>query len=208
MKQVNIPSCGVQCRVSVPESVEEFDTLAKRTGACLDEAINNVIYRGVLADFRDALVTAVIGKTGIARTSEPEKNGKKKEDGSPVMVFTESEGKYLDRAVSASGLSEADFQAIADEVCGSVDASGQPVITFDPSERERKTREASVGKQDLEMALAFLTGDESKLKKVLKNISKIGEMDITLTGDQAVDQRAIALGIKAVRNNTAKLLGA
>ena len=192
---------GVQYTVTIPETAEEFDSLAKRQGACVEEAVSNVIYRSTNADFRSAYLDALVAKTGIERETTADPDGKKDEAGNVKLVYVRAEGKDIDYIVAKAGLDEAAQQALADEVMKAVDKDGNPLVAFDPSQRERKTREASVGKADLEQALAYLTGDADKLAKVLKNIKKIGGVDVTITGDQAADQKAIALGIKAVRAN-------
>ena len=61
------PSLGLEVTVPVPESVEEFDKLAGKSGACLESACNNVIYRSILAQFRRKLVVVVEKVSGIKR---------------------------------------------------------------------------------------------------------------------------------------------
>jgi hypothetical protein len=206
MVNKTVKCVGVNYTIAVPETAAEFDSLAKRDGACVDEAISNVIYRGTNADFRDAYLNALIAKYNYVRPTKADPSGKKNEDGSTRQVFENSEAKEIGIIVALHDISEETQQTIADDVMGSKDAEGNAVIAFDPSQRERKPREASIGKQDLETALAFLRGDEASLKKVLKNIKKQGGVDVALTGDEAADQKAIAVGIKAVRNNLSKSL--
>ena len=56
MKTALFKSLGLNVNLSVPSTVEEFDSLAKNSGTCLIEAIRNVVYRGQLADFRSILL--------------------------------------------------------------------------------------------------------------------------------------------------------
>lgn len=208
MTNKTVKCVGVNYTISIPETAAEFDSLAKREGACVDEAVNNVIYRGTNADFRSAYLDALIAKTGIERELVDDPSGKKDEKGAVKQVPKNSEGKDVDIIVAQAGLDEAAQQAIADEVMSAKDDKGNALVSFDPSARVRAPREAAIGKQDLETALSFLTGDQAKLTKVIKNIKKQGGVEVVLTGDQAVDQRAIAAGIKAVRNNLAAALSA
>lgn len=56
MQTKKFSSLGLEINLNVPSTVEEFDQNAGKTGACLDEAINNVVYRGMLAEYREALL--------------------------------------------------------------------------------------------------------------------------------------------------------
>ena len=52
MKVVQYDSGGHKFNIAVPESVEEYDSLAKKVGACLDAAIDHEVYHGTLGDIR------------------------------------------------------------------------------------------------------------------------------------------------------------
>lgn len=94
----------------VPATVEEFDTLAGKIGACLEEAVNNVVYRIVLADFRSGFlhgfhigegdeaieITGVEEITGIKRR-EKESGRVDSETKEPIMVYDETESDYWKR---------------------------------------------------------------------------------------------------------------
>lgn len=195
MQSKTVKCVGVTYTVEVPSTAAEFDACAKRENACVDEAVTNVIYRGTNPVFRDAYLEALCNKTGYERPTKDDSTGKKNDDGSVRQVFVNSEGKEIGFAVAQGNLDEVAQQAIADEVMST------KAITFDPSARERATKEPSAGKQDLEQALAYLTGPEDALKKVIKNIKKRGGVEVVLTGEQDADQKAIAAGIKAVKAN-------
>jgi len=117
MQQQNFKSLGHSVPFEVPGSTEEFDKNADKVGACLAEAINNIIYRGSLAVFRDEFlhgrkadaeknITGIEGveaKTGIERSTEPVLGKDKKpvvKDGEPVTKYNESEADYYNRVLS------------------------------------------------------------------------------------------------------------
>lgn len=153
MKKSKYNSLGLDVEFSVPSTVEEFDQNAKKPGACLDEATNNIIYRGSLAEFRsiflhglsaedidDAMKAAgykpidgIEQTTKIARQTEPvnDASGKPKVvDGEPVTQYSESEAKYFNRVLAATKKEAKDFQALATQVAA--------MIPFDASATERK----------------------------------------------------------------------
>lgn len=147
MKTQKFTSLGLGINLQVPETVEEFDQNAKKTGACLAEAINNVVYRGSLAEFRNVFlhgreadetngVTAIKGLddlTGIERTTKPvlDKNGKPTmRDGKEVTSYDETEKEYFDRVCATQSVEVEAFRTLADEVASA--------IAFDASATERK----------------------------------------------------------------------
>jgi len=139
-------SLYVDVPIQVPSTVADFDANAKAEGRCLAEAINNVVYRGVLADFRDLLihgreadekagVAAVEGLeaiTGIARKTTKKTVGKRE-----VEVWDETEGEYVARVIAARGWDKenpTELQNIADAVAKYLvfDASAAPATTKGP----------------------------------------------------------------------------
>lgn len=137
-------SLGLDFKLSVPETTEEFDTLAKRAGACLSEAINNIAYRSNLAQFRDlflhgqeadaetgaAAITGVEQETGIKRRTKEVARGDK-----TVEVYDESEAKYFGRVCATLGKKPEDFAHIARAV--------EATLVFDPSATERQPKAPS-----------------------------------------------------------------
>ena len=122
-------SLGVKATANgVPASVEEFDLNAKKVGACLDEAVNNVIYRSFLAGFRALFCEAVEDATSISRKTKKVKRGDKE-----VEVFDETEGEYIRGVRLSQGWTEdvSILQGIADKVCVN------PDLVFDASATER-----------------------------------------------------------------------
>lgn len=159
MKKTQYSSLGIDINLSVPAEVAEFDANAGKPNACLDEAINNVVYRGMLADFRyfflhgisqadlDAdkehkqfaegttPIEGVEESSGIARKTVAvlDKSGNPvKKDGEAVTNFDpeDSEAKYFKRVCAEKGVEPASFQSLADKVASA--------LVFDASASERK----------------------------------------------------------------------
>ena len=59
---------GLKFTFGVPADVASFNVLAKRVGACLDGAISDTAYRGVLPDIWEALAYRLsVDNPGIVR---------------------------------------------------------------------------------------------------------------------------------------------
>jgi len=201
MTQQEYKSLGLAVKFEVPASVDEFDSNAKKVGACLSEAINNIVYRTSLAQFRDEFlhgrkgdaekgITAVEGveaMTGIARKTDPVmKDGKPVvEDGEPVTTYAESEAKYFNRVLVqlvADGKypSEeealASFQRMADET-----AAG---IKFDASASERKATGPKKLAQKFKVVAARILANGTINKANEAYFSRIGK-SFTATDDRS-----------------------
>ena len=202
MKTREYKSLGLKVAFQVPENVQEFDTNAKKDGACLDEAINNVIYRGSLAEFRDTFlhgrkaepaadgkpaiseIKGVEGITGIERLTEPVKGKDGKpvvKDGEPVTKYSESEGDYFERVLAQTNKKAEDFQSLADEVASS--------IAFDASASERKATGPKKLAQKYKLTAArILAGPNlssfvsNKLSNIGKTFTPTGNMDKVFEG--------------------------
>jgi hypothetical protein len=132
MQSQTVKTLGYEIQVQVPSSVEEFDSLAKKQGVCLEQAILNIIYRSVLAKVRTTFVEVLEEQTGIARLTKDSGKKRKNEAGveEPVLVFTETEGEFVDRVLVETKSSKENFEALMVSVASKV--------TFDPSETEAK----------------------------------------------------------------------
>jgi len=196
-KQVN--TLGFELNVNVPDSIGEYDSLAKKQGAALESAVLNVLYRSVFAKFRSQFAEAVENNTGIERETEP--TGKKVKDengnetGEDAVRFSETEKVYFDRVCAElvkSGkhasveAAAASFAGLAQETIGS--------IAFDPSESEK----APTGPK--KVAKAYVTLAEKaqaagKLDALASQLaSKLGNWKVEATVDSvakaiAEDQR-------------------
>lgn len=172
----------------VPESVEEFDQNAKRSGACLEEAINNVVYRGSLASWRDLFLHGVdVGgateikgveqKTGIQRKTKTVELSTKNEDGSHKFTeaWDETEANYFKRVCAETARNNSQtleavvalFQPVATEVAGRV--------PFDASESEKRAPTSKTPPKDFLRAAqtAIDAGKGEILASILTN--KLGK---------------------------------
>lgn len=195
-------SLGLAVSLAVPATVEEFDLNAnkgdatKAGGACLSEAINNCVYRGSLAIFRDVFlhgqvevkdettgevkqpaIRGVEEITGIERLTEAVmKDGKPvTREGEPVLTFIESEGKYFSRVLASlvkdgkftdEEAALASFQSLADEVAKSID--------FDASASERKSAgpRKLAAKYKIAAAKSLARGTTEKVNGIFANTIK------------------------------------
>lgn len=198
MKTQQFKTLGLPVNLSVPSTVEEFDANAKRTGACLEEATNNVIYRGSLAELRDliihgreeekdasgkVIVTAFKGLediTGISRKTKKVKSGKEQKE---VEVYDETEGEYIDRVVATKKVELSSFQSHFDAAAA--------LVEFDASARERKPAgPKKLAEKFKTIATEFLSGKKSLDKLNIAMQKSISKM-FTKTGDTEKDTLAL-----------------
>lgn len=59
-------SCGYLLKFEGPDTVEEYDKKAG-DGQCLEDAVNNTIYRGTLPEWQDLFSRTLQDRTGVAR---------------------------------------------------------------------------------------------------------------------------------------------
>jgi hypothetical protein len=199
MKTQQFSSLKLTVNLSVPESVAEFDANAKRAGACLEEAINNCVYRGSLADFRyaflhgieenkEAGIKAVKGLdviTGIERKTKP--TGRKDKDGADIVVYAETEGDYFDRICAEKKVEPSSFQPVADEIA--------KLVVFDASARERKpAAPKKLAQKYKDTATAIMGG--ANFERFKKDVTKALSKNIVLTGDKDKDVEAVGWIVK------------
>jgi phage FluMu gp28-like protein len=193
MKAFAFTSAGLSGTVSIPETVEEFNALAKREGACLDEAVSNVLYRSVFNDFREDVVDAIVAAYGIPQKTVDHPT-KKKEDGSPEQVVDpkDSGARYINRAAAELGVAVTEFQNIANEVCKK--------LTFDPSQRERKAKSSEPTRTDLDTADGLIAQGPEKLAISIGKLQAVTGGVVDMSGDDAaVIRRNIAFAVRDYR---------
>lgn len=200
---------GFKLDFQVPETVDEFNKNAWKaeTGEgnpCLAEGINNIIYRGSLAEFRDWFLhgreekkddKGVVIETAIAgveQTSEiprlteevKDKAGKvRMKDGNPVLKYTESEEKYFDRVIAtlvkdgkfaSEDLARASFEAHAKEVAAQV--------LFDAAAKERSSTGPKRLPAKYKLTAARLIANDKVATANSQYLAKIGKT-FTATND-------------------------
>lgn len=177
MKTKEYTSLGVTVPFAVPESVDEFDKNAKRSGACLDEATNNVIYRGSLAEFRDLLIhgrdavpatdssPAVPAFKGLETlTMQPRKVKTEKKGDKEIETYDESEQEYINRVFGHRDT----WNDVVPTQLASTAKAAAVLVAFDASATERKAKApAKLAEKWKTTALDFLNGK--------KNLAKLGD---------------------------------
>lgn len=198
----------------VPESVEEFDRLAKRAGAALDEANKNVLYRAVLNQARDGFLHGIEGAegqpsidgldklTGISRKEKVVKPEVKNEKGEitqeEVVKWDETEGEFADR-VFATLVQRGDFPSVEAAEAAYRDhmVTVLAAIAFDPSKQER----ASAGPRKVPKTYIGVAEDIVKIAGSLEaGIAKFESK----TGRKVREQTLEALGRAVWEDQTAQ----
>jgi len=180
-KSIQNESLGFTFTVSnVPETVEEFDANAKHAGAALEEAINNVRFRGVNGDFRSQLAEKVESETGEARKVEPARAAKENEKQEDVPTrYSETESVYINRVIASELITKEAVQKLADGI----------TIVFDASPRERSSAGPALAKQYIDAAKkAILEGKQDKLA---------AQIAAYIGTDVATDETSLAKGLAA-----------
>jgi len=159
MKQQKVKSLGVELSISVPATADEFDKLAKREGACVDEANSNVLYRSFLTESRGAMIEGFFAENedgsqgaclfegyanrfGAVRKRKQKDSGKKKKDGSPILTWDEGEEDYLEYIRAEKNVSDSEFAAD----CTTLAA----LIAFDPAKTVSVTKPKALAAEYLE----------------------------------------------------------
>lgn len=152
MKKQTFKSLGIEIALNVPENVDEFDLNAgggttPKPGTCLAEAINNVVYRGSLADYRANFLEALELLTGNERKTEPTgkkvKVSVKNADGSTSEVeedqlkFAETEAEYFNRIVAESGKEIGAFAGLAQLIIDGVKVAKGDSTEVDPAQKAK-----------------------------------------------------------------------
>lgn len=206
MKQQTFKSLGLNVNFNVPGTVEEFDTNAKAVGSCLAQAINNIVYRGCLAEFRDLFLygrdedkdetTGVVTPSfkGVQQISGINPLTKEVTKGeTKTTVFTESEGDYFDR-VCAEQVKAGKFPDLSSAVASyqSLADATTALIVFDASATVRKAPKAKkLSQQFVDLAKAIYSG--KNLQKFLSTASKLLGRTVALSG-ATDDEKVTSLG--------------
>lgn len=142
MKTVNVNTLGIEYSVQVPESVEEYNLLAKRENAVLDDAIENVWYRGGAAKARDVLYDGILKAKGLSRPTEE----KKLKDGTVKNVEVDATRPNILAALGDEPIEN--YAYVLEE--------WSKTFAFDPSVAERSA------------AATMTKGVENALKKIVE----------------------------------------
>lgn len=182
MKPRTYNSLDLDLQVPAPETVEEFDTNAGKPGACLNEAINNVVYRSWLADFRSLFlhggeieVTNADGTKskvkveGIDDITKIEREGTANDAGE-IVKWTETEGKYFARVCAKLQKPASEFQAHANKIA--------KLIPFDAKASPRTFAPKKTAKAYLDAATQIIDKGEAVASKVAAELAKLLGIDV------------------------------
>jgi hypothetical protein len=188
MKQNPVYSLGQEFQLAVPESVSEYDQLAKKDGAALESAIANAIFRGYLPEWRTKFVEELEKVSGVKREVDAE--------GTPTGTDA-SENKYAERVYATIAKDEgitpdaakAKFAGLAQEVASK--------IAFDPSKKERTGGGSNlIAKTYIKIATEAFDG--GKIQMLADKLANFGfALTSPLTGDKDADVLAVAKLIAA-----------
>lgn len=184
---------GIKYRV--PASVEAYDTLAKRTGACLDAAVKQQLFHGSYGDIRagitDKLVELghgkprlTIGKVEVAEVFEekdgkPEltgyvsTDGKEKKFKSDADVKVEADKAFFDRVCAELGVEATHF---ADLIQAVADAN-----PFDPSRKQRTAAQRKIAKTYIEAAQGIVDAGDIAINGAVAQLSELLDRPIDVS---------------------------
>lgn len=178
MKRTEISSLGFKVTHEVPETAQEFDQLAKKENAVVEQASANVLYRSTFPVFRELFCEALEKETGITR----EKNS----DGDP----SEKELVYVNRVFTTIAEREgiADLQIVRSRYQDLAQRC-MDEAPFDPSERERKAPVGGGLKTAMKTVEALLAAGKEAEKIAQYFTNKLG---YTVASDKDSLAKAVA----------------
>jgi hypothetical protein len=176
-------SLGYKLSFEGPNTVEEYDQKAGRVGACLEDAIDNTIYRSTLPEWQDAWATKLAEVTGQPRTVDKEATDKAKaraKDPSKIQDIMEKVKTYDKRVtVGMNEQQKADLARMAQEVANTI------MVDPSPSKRAKGPDKALLAKAD-----SLLTLPEDQLQqKIEKYLGKVEGFQLE-TDDNDKPERA------------------
>lgn len=147
MKKVAYSSVGVNWDIYVPETVDEYNGLAKREGnPCLDDAIDHTVFHDTLGEIRFEFAEALSKELKVER---PKKDtGEKDEKGNPITKPM-NDGAFINQLLAQSGKKATDFPDIIKLV--------SEKVKFDPSTATRTGGGKEIAKQYLNTAVELLS---------------------------------------------------
>jgi hypothetical protein len=183
-------SLGYKLTFEGPKTVEEYDQKAGRVGACLEDAVDNTIYRGTLPEWQDEFARKVAERTGVERGTDnaaTERARSRSKDPAKVNDVPEKVKAYVQRVTA--GMSEQEKNNLA--VLAQEVANG---IYVDPSPSKRAK---GPGKDLLAKADSLLTLPEDQLQtKIDKYLSRVEGFELETDEND-----------KPERNSLARLIG-
>lgn len=193
MKSYTTSSCGIPLKFNGPESVEEYDKLAGKAGAIVEDAATAVIAWSTLPEWQEAFVKKLIDVTGSTRLVDEAATKKAKEraeDASKVKDVLEKETAYIKRAQATlkagtplTGVADiAAFNALAQEVADGI------AIDPAPSKKSGKPK-----KDLLEKAQQILARDvDAREAKITEFLNSVPGFDLERTAEGVPSEESLA----------------
>lgn len=172
------------------EDVAEFDRLAGKEGACLEEANANVTYRGgVLGKARDLLVEMIAAKTGIAQNFTVKKVKRKDGTESEVKEY-EKDSDYVERVVAQLGVTEEAFAAQYQTEAAAITAA----VAFDPKASTRTGAPKKLPDMYKDAAAKLVAA--GRLEFWVNKLKEENAYVVIVSGDAEKDTLALGWGIR------------
>lgn len=134
MAKYETNSLGFPLTFNGPDSVEDYDRAAGKVGSCLEDAVENTIYRSTLPEFQDAFAKKVEALTGQSRQVNTEATAAAKarsKNPEKVKDIYETVRVFVNRATA--GMSDEDKKALGQTAQEVADG-----ISVDPSPSKRQ----------------------------------------------------------------------
>ena len=203
---------GLEAPILIYASSDEANSIAQRKDAAgnpvdavLEECNNNLVYRGPLADAREAVCTLLYSETGIERRKKD--TGRKSKDGKAILA-DEAEGAYAEFVCNQKAWDDLKFlQPRFDELCRHMpetddegnpkkDENGRPIffaLAADITQRVRVSKPKVIAAKYIETAKKVLVGKVDKF--ILAFHDEVGK-ELKLSGDPEVDLKAVAIAAR------------
>jgi hypothetical protein len=187
MKTIDTYTGKYTVKVAVPETVEEFDSLAKKEGAAIQAAVTQEIYHGTLGDIRSA-AEELINEAYKATRRDVGTGLFDNVDGKNVEITKEEKWDvYLNRVATENNLTgDTPFQHIFDRLS----VGGDKEVKFDPAAQKRTGTGPKIPVIDYTRAKEFITGVINKatgkaydLGKFTAAFHRLLGKELVITGD-------------------------
>jgi hypothetical protein len=172
MAEYETSSMGYKLKFNGPDTVDAYDKTAGRVGACLEDAVDNTIYRGTLPEWQEAFGEKVlIPRFGERQVNQSATDAAKTRSKTPEKVadIMETWSRYHARVTA--GMSDEDKKALAVEA-----QNIAATISVDPSPSKRQ---AGPKKMFLDKADSWLTLDDNALEaKIGPALNAVPDFDL------------------------------
>lgn len=196
MKQYTWKSAGYSFSSPGPATVEEYDQIAGGPGKCLEDAVDNEIYRGLIPAFWAKAIPQVVALTGIAlgvddkATAKAKARAKDEEAAAKVKDVPERFGNYMGR-VEAQLHEDKDALKEIEELLKRIASE----TAIDPSPASRAK---GPGKDYLEKADSILALPADKVEVKVATILEVVPDFVFERDENGLPTRdSLALGVKA-----------